>query len=265
MDDIDEVLYTVGEVAALFRITVRTLHHWEAQGLLSPTWRSWSNYRLYTEEDCARVQKILIYRATGMKLTDIKQLLDGAASDIEHLQRQRESLLAQRDNLSEMLAAIDTLMEDAMNKRKLTVEEIGHIVGDANFAAHQQEAEEAYGLSEDWAMYQQRTADWSKQNWSDAQAGVAEVEEELAQAVASGVAPDSEEAQGLVEKHRAALSAFFPVTPAKHFLISRGYVTDERFRAHYEAQQERLAQWLADAIEYAAKAQGVDTANPEWK
>ena len=114
-------------------------------------------------------------------------------------------------------------------------------------------------------MYQQRTADWSKQNWSDAQAAVAEVEKELAQAVASGVAPDSEEAQGLVEKHRAALSAFFPVTPAKHFLISRGYVTDERFRAHYEAQQERLAQWLADAIEYAAKAQGVDTANPEWK
>ena len=90
-------------------------------------------------------------------------------------------------------------------------------------------------------------------------------EKELAQAVASGVAPDSEEAQGLVEKHRAALSAFFPVTPAKHFLISRGYVADERFRAHYEAQQEGLAQWLAEAIEHAAKAQGVDTANPEWK
>lgn len=152
-----------------------------------------------------------------------------------------------------------------MNKRKLTVEEIGEIVGDGNFAAYQQEAEEAYGSSGDWAMYQQRTADWSKQNWSDAQAGVAEVEEELAQAVAGGVAADSEEAQGLVEKHRAALSAFFPVTPAKHFLISRGYVADERFRAHYEAQQEGLAQWVADAIEHAAKVQGVDTANPEWK
>ena len=175
MDDIDEVLYTVGEVAALFRITVRTLHHWEAQGLLSPTWRSWSNYRLYTEDDCARVQKILIYRATGMKLTDIKQLLDGGASDLEHLRRQRESLLAQRDSLTDMLAAIDTLMEDAMNNRKLTTEEIGQIVGDANFAAHQQEAEEAYGSTEDWAMYQQRTAGWSKENWSDAQAGVAEV------------------------------------------------------------------------------------------
>ena len=265
MDDIDEVLCTVGEVAALFRITVRTLHHWEAQGLLSPTWRSWSNYRLYTEEDCARVQKILIYRATGMKLTDIKQLLDGGASDLEHLRRQKESLLAQRDSLTDMLAAIDTLMEDAMNNQKLTTEEIGQIVGDANFAAHQQEAEEAYGPSEDWAMYQQRTAGWSEKNWNDAQAGVAEVEKELAEAVASGKAPDSEEAQGIVEKHREALSAFFPVTPAKHFLISRGYVADERFRAHYEAQQEGLARWLADAIEHAAKAQGVDTANPEWK
>ena len=101
-------------------------------------------------------------------------------------------------------------------------------------------------------------------NWSDAQAGVAEVEKELAQAVASGVAAGSEEAQGIVEKHREALSAFFPVTPAKHFLISRGYVADERFRAHYETQQEGLAQWLADAIEHAAKAQGVDTDNPEW-
>ena len=114
-------------------------------------------------------------------------------------------------------------------------------------------------------MYQQRTAGWSKENWSDAQAGVAEVEKELAQAVASGVAARSEEAQGLVDKHRAALSAFFPVTPAKHFLISRGYVADERFRAHYETQQEGLAQWLADAIEHAAKAQGVDTDNPEWQ
>mgnify|MGYP003316924798 CR=1 FL=1 len=92
-----------------------------------------------------------------------------------------------------------------MNKRKLTVEEIGHIVGDANFAAHQQEAEEAYGSSEDWAVYQQRTAGWSEKNWSDAQAGVAEVEKELAEAVASGKTPDSEEAQGIVGRDKVLL------------------------------------------------------------
>lgn len=37
----DKTLYTVGEVAERFSLTVRTLHHWEAQGLLAPAERSW--------------------------------------------------------------------------------------------------------------------------------------------------------------------------------------------------------------------------------
>ena len=72
----DTTLYTVGEVAERFSLTVRTLHYWESLGLLAPAARSWSNYRLYSTEDCARVQRIVIYQATGMKLTDIKALLD---------------------------------------------------------------------------------------------------------------------------------------------------------------------------------------------
>lgn len=52
-------LYTVGEVAETLKITVRTLHHWESQGLVTPTERSWSNYRLYTPEDVERIQSTL--------------------------------------------------------------------------------------------------------------------------------------------------------------------------------------------------------------
>ena len=56
-----------------------------------------------------------------------------------------------------------------------------------------------------------------------------------------------------------------PVTPAKHYLSSRAYITDERFRSHYDAQQEGFAQWLADAIAHVARASGVDTDNPVWE
>ena len=138
----DTILYTVGEVAERFSLTVRTLRHWEAQGLLAPAARSWSNYRLYSPEDCARVQRIIIYRATGMKLIDIKSLLDSGDTAIEHLKRQRESLLAHRRETDVMIEALDMLLEDAMNDKALTVEEIGEILGEANFAAHQSEAEE---------------------------------------------------------------------------------------------------------------------------
>ena len=80
-----------------------------------------------------------------------------------------------------------------------------------------------------------------------------------------GVATDSDRAAELVGAHREALSEYFPVSPAKHYLISRAYITDERFRSHYDAQQEGFAQWLADAIAHVARASGVDTDNPVWE
>lgn len=147
----DSTLYTVGDVARRFAVTVRTLRHWEALGLLSPAQRSWSNYRLYSAGDCARVQRIIIYRATGMKLTDIRSLLDSGESAVEHLKRQRESLIAHRQQTDKMIEALDILLEDAMNENALSVDEIAQIVGDANFAAHQDEAEGRYGGTDDWA------------------------------------------------------------------------------------------------------------------
>ena len=260
----DTILYTVGEVAERFSLTVRTLRHWEAQGLLAPTARSWSNYRLYSPEDCARVQMIVIYRATGMKLMDIKFLLDSGDTAVEHLKRQRESLLAQRRETDAMIEALDILLEDAMNDKGLTVEEIGEILGEANFAAHQSEAEERYGDTDDWRESRERTASWQSADWRRNAERFHDIERRMIDAIRDGAAPDSERAAGLVEEHREALSEFFPVTPAKHYIMSRAYIHDERFREHYDSQQAGFAQWLADAIEAVTRRQGVDVESPTW-
>lgn len=261
----DTILYTVGEVAERFSLTVRTLHHWEAQGLLAPTARSWSNYRLYSAEDCARVQRVVIYRATGMKLMDIKSLLDSGDTAVEHLKRQRESLVAHRRETDAMIEALDILLEDAMNDKALTVEEIGEILGKADFAAHQSEAEERYGDTDDWRESRVRTASWRSADWRQNAERFQDIECRMIGAIRDGAAPDSERAAGLVEEHREALSAFFPVTPAKHYIMSRGYIHDERFRDHYDSQQVGFAQWLADAIEHVARQQGVDIESPTWE
>ncbi|MCW0930252.1 MerR family transcriptional regulator, partial [Streptococcus anginosus] len=75
-------------------------------GLITPTERSWSNYRLYTADDIERIEQIIIYRATGMKLTEIKKVLNSASSRLEHLRMQRESLIDQKAQLEEMVQAI---------------------------------------------------------------------------------------------------------------------------------------------------------------
>jgi MerR family transcriptional regulator, thiopeptide resistance regulator len=62
---------TVGEVAELAGVTVRTLHHYDELGLLSPSERSEAGYRLYSHEDVARLQEILIWRQLGFVLAEI--------------------------------------------------------------------------------------------------------------------------------------------------------------------------------------------------
>ena len=163
-----------------------------------------------------------------------------------------------------MIEALDTLLEDAMNDNALTVEEIGEILGDADFAAHQDEAEECFGDTNDWRESRRRTASWHGAEWRQNSARFHDVEQRMIEAIRAGVAPDSERAAGLVEEHREVLSEFFPVTPSKHFIMSRAYIADERFREHYESQQAGFAQWLADAIEEVARCRGVDVDNVVW-
>ncbi|XCB30406.1 MerR family transcriptional regulator [Arcanobacterium hippocoleae] len=263
--DMNETLYTVGEVAQMLDITVRTLHHWESQGLVNPVERSWSNYRLYAPKDVQRLQQILIYRATGMRLSDIKNLLNFDSSSLEHLRRQREILVDQQAQISAMVEAIDKLMEKEMNNETLTHDQIGEILGDAKFSEYQAEAEELYGGTDDWKLSKQRISSWGSTDWAGNKQRFEDINARLAEAIQNGVKPDSQEASGLVLVHREVLSEFFPVTPAKHYLISRSYIADERFRNYYDNYQEGLARWLADAIAYVAAQSGVDLNNPVWE
>ncbi|WQD12578.1 MAG: MerR family transcriptional regulator [Lawsonella clevelandensis] len=109
----------------IFHVSVRTLRYWREIGLLS-TQRGeylfffFFNYRLYGTAECTRIEQILIYQATGMKLAEIKDLLKTPASRIRCLQQQRRLLLERKSQVDGMIQALDTLLEDEMNEQKLT-------------------------------------------------------------------------------------------------------------------------------------------------
>ena len=72
---------TVSEVARLAHVTVRALHHYHEIGLLVPSERSPSGYRLYGDEDLMRLQQILLFRQLGFGLEATGQLLHATAFD----------------------------------------------------------------------------------------------------------------------------------------------------------------------------------------
>ena len=71
------MLLTVGELAKRCGMTVRTLHHYDAIGLLQPASRSAAGYRLYARADIERLHRIQALRHLGLSLTDIGTALSG--------------------------------------------------------------------------------------------------------------------------------------------------------------------------------------------
>jgi DNA-binding transcriptional MerR regulator len=68
--------YTVKELAEMSGVSVRTLHHYDAIGLVRPAGRSASGYRLYGEEELLRLQQVLFYRELDMILEEIGRLVE---------------------------------------------------------------------------------------------------------------------------------------------------------------------------------------------
>src|ERR1700752_2858938 len=107
---------TVGEVAELAGVSVRTLHHYDELGLLCPSERSGAGYRLYSYDDLARLQEILIWRQLGFSLAEIVLLLDDPGHDrLAALERQRELVGREIDRLGALAAAVDAAIDAQRN------------------------------------------------------------------------------------------------------------------------------------------------------
>ena len=104
--------FRIQEFAKLAGVTVRTLHHYDRLGLLSPAQRSERRYRLYCHEDLGRLERILMLRYLGLSLREIGELLDAPAGrEAEPLKvtlgRQKSALRERRDGVDRVLRVIE--------------------------------------------------------------------------------------------------------------------------------------------------------------
>jgi DNA-binding transcriptional MerR regulator len=110
------MLLKVGELARRTGLTVRALHHYDSIGLLHPTGRTDSGYRLYNRDDVARLHGIQTLRRMGLSLADIAQLLDGGAVTLPAVLASQIGMLdqeiAQAQALRERLSAMQSILAD---------------------------------------------------------------------------------------------------------------------------------------------------------
>lgn len=97
----------VGEVARRTGLTVRTLHHYDEIGLLTPSGRSAGDYRLYGPDDLTRLLQIEHLKSLGLRLTEVAAALDDPAFDArsivdDHIALVTERIAAERELLARL-------------------------------------------------------------------------------------------------------------------------------------------------------------------
>lgn len=257
---------TVGEVASLVGISVRTLHHWDAVSLVHPHGRTNAGYRAYSTADIERIHRVLVYQELGFSLTRIAALLDDPSVDETAQLRQQHGLLEERiTRLQRMADAVDRVLTARAAGNPLTAQQQAEIFGHGWREDWAEEARERWGGSSEWAQFEHNATALSEAGRGKIQEGGEALNSELAAAKRAGVPSGSEPANRLAEQHRAMISRLFACTHSMQVCLGKLYVQDERFRATFDAREPGLAEWLSDVINANARLHGVDPDRATWE
>ncbi len=242
--------HSVGQVARLTGVTVRTLHHYDAIGLLSPSERTAAGYRRYTEADLDRLRTIIGYRELDFPLDRIAAMLDDPNTDVvSHMRRQHAMLTKRARSIQRMIGALERLLEAHAMNYNLTPEERKEVWGDFRPEDYEAEAQERWGETDAYRQSQNRTKNYTKDDWLAIKREGEEITQGLAALLTAGVPATSVEAMDLAEEHRQHISRwYYDCSYEIHRGLGQMYVDDPRFTATYEAAGQGLARYLRDAI-----------------
>lgn len=241
--------YHVKELARATGVSVRTLHYYEEVGLLVPSARSPAGYRLYDESDALRLQQIVIERALGLSLEEIRRSLDDPNHDRRRsLLEQKRRLVERREHTEAMLRAIDAALEAIDPKEERTMK-ITDMFDGFDPEQHAEESAQRWGATEAYAESQRRTQRYTKDDWQAFAAEQKALYTELSRAMQSGKPVADSEVRALVERHRLIIDRwFYPCSKESQRHLADLYESDARFGANIDRFGEGLTQYVCAAI-----------------
>jgi DNA-binding transcriptional MerR regulator len=247
--------YQVKDVARLAGVSIRTLHHYDAIGLLVPGARTAAGYRLYTDADLFRLQQILIGRELGLSLEEIRRSLDDPRFD------RKGALIAQREQLRDrarqteaMIRAVDvalTALDAGGTKGEMNMADLFE---GFNPAQYEDDARRQWGTSEAFVESEKRTKRYTPDDWKAITAEQTSVYADAYAALKAGKTAGDAAVMDIAERHRMSIDRwFYPCSHEMHRGLASMYESDERFRQGIDTHGEGLASFLAEAMRANAK------------
>ena len=250
-----KMAHTVKQLAKMSGVSVRTLHHYDAIGLLPPTYCGDNGYRFYEETEVLRLQQILFYRELGIGLKQIHAILDEPEFDkIQALKSHRKALQDDVARRRRLIATIDKTIKHLTGTTSMKTEEIFE-----GFDSPEQQQHEAYlvdrygeNMKQSIARSKAKVKNWSKERWQETQGKFAEICQNLVTVMQQPLPADSMEAQALVRQHYQWMCQFW--TPNRESY--KGHtclILDSELRNAYTEHHPELPEFIAQAIKIFAE------------
>ena len=231
-------MLTVKEVSSLTGVSVRTLHYYDAIGLLKPQKVTEAGYRLYGGAELRRLQNILLFRELQFPLKEIKEILDSTNfNPQEAIAQQIELLELQYKHIGELIS----FAREIQNKGVKTVN--FDVFNKTELEQYKKEVRERWGNTHAFKEYEQRNA--SKIEFSN---------EFMSLFSEFGALKSKDPAEKCVQDKVRALQSFITekfYTCTDEILMGLGemYVSDERFKQNIDsAGGEGTAEFVKQAI-----------------
>ena len=233
---------TVNQVSRLTGVSVRTLHHYDAIGLLKPTRITEAGYRLYDDTALARLQTVLLFRELEFPLQEIRKILDSPSFDaMEAIEDQIRLLELRRQHL-------DDLLKHARQIQKTGVIPMNFEPFDTTkMDEYAAEAKVKWGKTAAYREYEQKG---KPTDGSDALMALFAEAGKLRH-----LSPDSPEVQTMIAGIQSYITDHYYTCTRQIFAgLGKMYVADERFKANIDrAGGEGCAEFVSKAIEIYCK------------
>lgn len=240
---------TVRQVAKAAGISVRTLHHYDAIGLLKPEHVGANGYRYYGRSDLLKLQQILFYRELGLPLGEIRSILDDPDFDaLAALRNHREALGARIERYRDLIRTIDRTIASLEKDEAMEDHEYYAGVSPETRARWEREAVEFWG-EDAVRTAQARARSFSKEQVAAIRAEMEAIRDAFQRLFAAGAAPGSEAVQAVTARHHAWVSHSWTPDAAAFKGLGRLYVENPEFRGTYEdGALPGTAEFMAEAM-----------------
>ena len=244
--------YTVKEVCDFSGVSARTLHYYDEIDLLKPASIGQNGYRYYDQESLLLLQQILFFRELGIKLGQIKMILQQPTVDLSALlQTHQQNLEKERLRIVSLIKTIDDTIAYLNGEKQMNDKQIFNGFDEVQQTSYEKEIAEKYG--EDNPELKQSQARWSSYSAIQKEQILNEGQQ-ITEAIASHIgvhAVDAPETQADIARWHEYINQYFYDCSLEIFAgLGQMYNSDPRFIKNYQKVHEELPQFLEDAITY---------------